>query len=308
MYPELTSLVVAPSGDLWIAGSGGLVRRWDGACWTVERIDEGVALDAVWAAGDDDVWVGGHRTIGPPRPGLFRRRGGAWTPYEALEVRAIWGASATEAWATGWGPGELLAWDGERWSRWAGVEARLRRLFGVARDDVWAAGEDDDGGCVLHWDGRSWRRVASESTARFGDIGSVRVGEAWVVDRSQGRLARVTAEGWTFESAPFDVCSMGLLPGELCVAGALEIAILEDGRWRTEALWAGDPVTIEVDADGHASSVGPCFLDGVATSHGELWAIGNAIVHGMESTAEGFRGALFRRHAETGWAPVALPR
>ncbi len=125
MYPELTSLAVAPSGDLWIAGSGGLVRRWDGACWTVERIDDGVALDAVWAAGDDDVWVGGHRTIGPPRPGLFRRRGGAWTPYEALEVRAIWGASATEAWATGWGPGELLAWDGERWSRWAGVEARV---------------------------------------------------------------------------------------------------------------------------------------------------------------------------------------
>ncbi len=148
--------------------------------------------------------------------------------------------------------------------------------------------------------------MASEPTARFGDIGSVRVGEAWVVDRSQGRLAKVTREGWTFESAPFDVCSMGRLPGELCVAGALEIAFLEDGRWRTEALSAGDPVTIEVDADGHASSVGPCFLDGVATSHGELWAIGNAIVHGMESTAEGFRGALFRRRAETGVGLVAL--
>lgn len=306
MHAELASLAVAPGGDLLVVGARGCVRRWDGARWTIEQLDDGVTLDAVWAAAADDVWVGAHRTVGPRRPGLFRRRDGVWTPYESPEVRAIWGASATEAWAAGWGAGELFAWDGVAWSRCTGVEARIRRVFGRAADDVWAAGEDDDGGCVLHWDGRRWRRVASEPTARFGDVGSIGVGEAWVVDRSLGRLAKVTLDGWGFEPAPFDVASIAQLPDALVVGGAGQIAFLEGGRFRREVLAEGD-LTFETDAEGHVWSVGPCFVEGVAASHGALWAIGNALTHAMESTGEGLVSFLFRRAAAR-WEAVPIPR
>lgn len=306
MHAELASLAVAPRGDLLVVGAQGCVRRWDGARWSIERIDDGVALDAVWAATDDDVWVGACRAVGPRRPGLFRRQDGVWTPYTSPEVRAIWGLSATEAWAAGWGAGELFAWDGVAWSRRAGVEARIRRVFGRARDDVWAAGEDDDGGCVLHWDGRGWRRVASAPTARFGDVAAIRAGEAWVVDRIVGRLARVTLEGWAFEPAPFDVCSVATLPGALVVGGANEIAFLEGRHWRREVLRADD-LTFETDAHGEEWSVGPCFLEGVAASHGALWAIGHALMHAMESTGEGLVSFLFRR-GDAGWEPVPIPR
>ena len=92
--------------------------------------------------------------------------GSDWTiaaaPSPGSESSALLGAASTggdDVWAVG---DVILHWDGKTWSR---VPAHfwftLNDVRGLARDDVWAVGEEG----VLHWDGKAWTVVEVEREA-----------------------------------------------------------------------------------------------------------------------------------------------
>ena len=59
---------------------------------------------------------------------------------------------------------------------------RLASMCGRSASDVWAAG---DGGTLLHWDGTSWSRIATGTTADLADIWCAPGGEVWTVGQEK---------------------------------------------------------------------------------------------------------------------------
>ena len=57
------------------------------------------------------------------------------------------------------GEGAVLRYDGTAWSEMtSGTSERLRAVWGLSPDDVYAAGEN---GTILHYDGTAWTPMSS---------------------------------------------------------------------------------------------------------------------------------------------------
>lgn len=101
----------------WIAGEGGLLRRWNGT--TFESFDApGADLLGLGGLSDTDVWVVGERGR------ILHYDGTAFFEYQALTsqtLHAVTIVGPDEVWAVGEG-GTVLKWDGQRWTLQPGVE------------------------------------------------------------------------------------------------------------------------------------------------------------------------------------------
>jgi hypothetical protein len=216
-----------------------LIEHWDGRRWRVAPVPRhGGLLNGVVALTSDNAWaVGAHfgaagKTLtehwdgtkwsvvpspSPPAPG---RR-----PYAVL--RAVTAISPTDVWAAGYSGGVrspvtrtlIEHWDGRRWTivpspnvrspRGGVVNDMLFSISGSRGDDVWAVGSwgsvpggyggKGDHALALHWDGRSWSRIATPAVARrsllFGVV--TRGGQAWAVgDRGLQPHQHTLIEHW----------------------------------------------------------------------------------------------------------------
>jgi hypothetical protein len=175
-----------------------LAEHWDGRAFTIvptpSLAEENNVLEAVAGVAADDVWAVGHANHPSFRDHqvlLEHWDGTKWKLFPAnvptksilVDVAAV---SPTDAWAVGsqssggngLDKGLIEHWDGNQWSPvsipksgefdgLAGVSARSAR-------DVWAVGssrvETEPNGdqvidtLVLHFDGQTWKRVASFDT------------------------------------------------------------------------------------------------------------------------------------------------
>ena len=192
---------------------------------------------AVGARAPDDAWAVGVRGNGVVHTLIEHWDGRRWSvvrspsppgangtgPFAGLH--AVSAISATDAWAAGESGGSARApatrtliehWNGRRWTIVPSPNVRAARgvindmLSGISasrRDDVWAvglwgvrprvSGSTGDHSLALHWDGRSWSRVATPTVARRSSLQAVATsGErAWAVG-DRGFPARTLIERW----------------------------------------------------------------------------------------------------------------
>jgi hypothetical protein len=205
---ELVDVDAVSSNEAWAAGtsfqrigrSSTLVARWDGSAWTPELTPNGNRsslnnLAGVTATGGT-VWAVGAYII---EPGSANRRGlilqrteGSWriVPTPRVQVTELLdGVDATgptDAWAVGWGGNDssapavpiALRWDGTSWQSVplpSTESALLYTVDALSPSNVWVAGETYTGGSgrqpyVAHFDGTSWRRVATPTIANGGRL------------------------------------------------------------------------------------------------------------------------------------------
>jgi hypothetical protein len=103
--------------------------------------------------------------------------GALWSEIPAPNLDCcggIWGASATQLWASGSDPDDLIHDDGTGWSAQAAPPLDLgygsdwvthTGLWGLAGDDIWIVGEDRYRARSWHYDGSAWTEVRSPQGA-----------------------------------------------------------------------------------------------------------------------------------------------
>jgi hypothetical protein len=173
----LAATTVLSPCDAWAVGwaaNGGvnqtLTEHWDGASWTVVASpDPGTAanlLNGVHAISSDDVWaVGAYADSSADRTLILHWNGSSWTkvaspnPGNVASLSGIDAVSASDAWAVG---------------QYSVVAAGARGRSAVLGTHT----------LVLHWNGSTWKQVASPNPVDGGGLTAVTAtsaSNAWAV-------------------------------------------------------------------------------------------------------------------------------
>ena len=118
----------------------------------------GDILNAISAAGPDDIWAVGTATV-PNTVVTLHWDGSNWSPFTnelaAVALDDITVSGPDDAWAVGTGPdvGPLTAhWDGQSWRAVPNVSGfTLHSAKSFARDDVWAVGRTQTESLAIHY-------------------------------------------------------------------------------------------------------------------------------------------------------------
>jgi len=173
----------------------------------------------------------------------------------------------------------------------------------LADNDVWAVGDNGFRGTILHWDGRTWRSVAS-SVFAF-DIDAASAHDIWAVGSSSpgGLRTRPRAEHWNGtrwrtvpvpgRSGEFLRAVAALSPRDVWAVGAKNRGPLVE-HWNG---FAWKPIT-SGPRDG--------LLHGIdALSPLAIWAVGT---QGMMTLGPASEDALIERLQGSRWRTVPAPR
>ena len=250
-FPGLRGEQVVAAGatspsDLWAftdVGAGSRVLRWDGHRWSVVKTFP-APIGGASVAGRDDVWVFGQPGI-IEQLGAWHYNGDTWTRAgagldggSALSAADVWAFHGTS----------VDHYNGRRWAS-TNVAALLPRrqpdfndplvtgIYAQSPDSVYAIGNgnlQDEGGptVVLHYDGRTWRRVAEGSFGYGTDpsqqIGPDGRGGLWLAmpgyDGQHSYLVHYSAGRLTTAALPHgplgvDVESLAHVPGSTEMLG-----------------------------------------------------------------------------------------
>jgi hypothetical protein len=205
---DLSSVAAISAGNAWavgVAGSSSLTLHWTGHSWTrVSAPGKGLASVAASSAGN--VWAIGDAASGPL---ILHWTGSSWTrtpaPFPAhANLNGIATSSGSNAWAVGSyllnnrsDRTLTLHWNGHSWKRVASANPRsgahtgdlLASVAIASASDVWAVGArtsdfaGEQGGLVLHWNGRSWSQSSAKaitgSASGFTGVVATSPGNVW---------------------------------------------------------------------------------------------------------------------------------
>ena len=201
------------ASELYIVGgssleNGGRILRYDGEAFKTETVPEGPLLWWVHGIDSDHVWAVGEGGR------ILRKQGEDWTDEspdidERLVLWGVWAAAPDDIWAVGGsvrrnGPkGVVLRSDGNgQWRRVEDAffpsELNLYKVWGSRNDDVYIVGE---GGVVLHFDGRIYRRLDTGVSDLIFTIHGTDTDRVAVGGSDVGQIFSLDARGWT-EQAP----------------------------------------------------------------------------------------------------------
>ncbi len=206
------------------ATSQTLIEHWNGKSWKQvpgpqpggsQGRDELLSVTAISAR---DAWaVGDYATATITRPLVVHWNGRSWkrvaVPFPCAGaatggfLESVAATSAADVWAAG-NAGScvsqrrvalIMHWNGRSWKRVRAASpgdiggTELRGVAAISRRNAWAVGEYSVNGggsartLIEHWNGRSWRQVASpglSSTVRASVLSGVAIsspGNAWAV-------------------------------------------------------------------------------------------------------------------------------
>lgn len=220
---ELLAVAAAPDGELWAVGGFGppeaptstLVERWDGQLWVVTATPNAGTvnvLNAVAAAGPEDVWAVGRTSNGVEDLPLIERwdgagwslssvpaiAGGAALYGVAAAGRTVWAVGASGSAELGTEQALILRWDGKEW---AGETlpalpgpSVLRAVMAVSPEDAWAIGAQGDRPLAFRFTGRRWRRISVPGRGQLVAIAPAPGDGAWAVGSS---ILRWNGTAWT---------------------------------------------------------------------------------------------------------------
>ncbi len=185
------------AGSIAVATTGSAYAyRWDGSDWQ-RSATGGVTTEGVW------VHPSGIAIAPGPAGTVLRYDGMAWTTIStgsAAQLRAVWGASATDVWAAGDG-GTILHFDGSTWAPVpSGSTGTIRRLWGSGTANVLAVvGDAASGGSVLHYDGTRWSTAHSTTTPLLAISGRT-ASDVFAVG-TNGVVVRFDGSAWHTETS-----------------------------------------------------------------------------------------------------------
>ena len=201
-YPPLLGIWGRSATEVWAVGyyaDEPRVIRWDGSAWQRVTTPATGPLVRVWGSGERDVWILGLRE-------LLHWDGSAWTvrPVGGTppDLRALWGGvtvtGVRDAWFVGQG-GQMVRWDGERWSESPpSAREHQRAVWGASDADVWSVGAQ---GAALHWDGATWQRVPSGTTEDLVAVWGRSGRDVWAVG-ARGTSLRWDGARWSPAPVP----------------------------------------------------------------------------------------------------------
>ncbi|MBC6456433.1 WD40/YVTN/BNR-like repeat-containing protein [Actinomadura sp. HBU206391] len=186
-----------------------LVQHWDGARWNAVELGRGHVLTDVTMLSAAEAWAVGHGF----RPGdedltpvALHWTPGGWArattpPISRGRLLAVAATSPRDVWAVGAAGRSplILHYDGRVWSR-VRSPAGSRPLTDVAAltpSDAWAV----DGGGVLCWNGRSWRRMDTPLLTSANTVSALAPSDVWVAG-ARGELAHFDGRNWSRAGSP----------------------------------------------------------------------------------------------------------
>ena len=205
-------------------------------------------------------------------------------------LRGVAATLTRNAWAVGSGTtgGLIVHWNGRAWKRAPspslGRFGSLSSVSAVSARDAWAVGSTSNPAAtttrtvILHWDGRSWKRVPSPSPGRSSSLSSVSAvsaRDAWAVG---GRLI-VHWNGRSWKQVPSaSLGRFGSLTGVSAVSARDAWAVGVGSGSSTEPLilrWNGTAWN-RVRAPGVGAHFFPLLSGVAATSARRAWAVGDS--------------------------------
>jgi len=187
---------------VWAVGNAGsalYILQWNGSAWTQvpsPAPGDSSNLAGVAAVSDTNAWAVGEFSIGSDTKALvLHGNGTTWTRHAAPApgtfsiLRGVSALSARNVWAVGGfstagGSRTLIEhWNGTKWAQVRSANPRnstgdtvLNAVAGTSASNVWAVGSYASGKnktLIEHWNGRSWKIVASPSPGSANFLNSV---------------------------------------------------------------------------------------------------------------------------------------
>jgi hypothetical protein len=180
-----------------------LMLRWNGHTWRQVQVPNVGRINYLSASSSTDVWASADC-------GLLHWDGHQWTQVSYATMPAqqnsqgdIKTLGAKDAWLVGGtydnrtqvSRGFVQRWDGRQWHivrlPALGDDFSLDSIDVRSPRDVWAVGTDYTGNTshaeplvLLHWNGRSWKRLPSpptgEQTNRLSKVGAFAANDVWI--------------------------------------------------------------------------------------------------------------------------------
>jgi hypothetical protein len=324
---ELFAASASSPNDIW--GVGQSTIHFDGTTWTafsapMIKGDNNSFLQGVVDISPTLAWAAGNVTNGPhPGQVIERWNGTKWSLFAApkfgkkdrASVFAMTASSPNDVWAIGslvnLATGRVSPlfehWDGKAWTATTG-ESNNEFLFGASADaanDAWAVGfngSDSITTSAMHWDGTSWKRVATpnvgEGTNKLNAVLALAPNDAWAVGFSTP-VAPPKQAGTLTLIEHFDGTSWAVVPSPNVGPNSESqsnrllgwTAKSDNDIWAFGSYFADDgsghQMTLLLHWDGNSWKVAsspnptkegfPCDLlwTGVASSPGNVWILGS---------------------------------
>jgi hypothetical protein len=316
---NLVAVAATSATNAWAVGTyapgagSALIVHWNGHAWS--KVPTGVPaahgsdLTAVAASSAGNAWATGSLSEGSAsKPLILHWNGHAWkqVPFSAPADTAITSVSVTSA-TSAWVVGEYgaapfkpiaLHWNGSAWKSVAlpklpltkYVGAMLNSVSATSAGNAWAVGAFNDafagpgGGFALHWNGKSWSRVAS-APAGQGDpvaVAATAANSAWLIGcPCQGGPAGAVIGSWnghTWKAVPTPVAKPGSFGGSgnaIAASGRLAWAA---GTYCTSGCTSYPVFILRWTGSGWKQTPVPDKPNGIlglaVTSAANAWAVG----------------------------------
>jgi hypothetical protein len=202
---DLADVAATSATNAWAVAAGQLILHWNGTAWTRAPLPAGMrdgVFTAVAASSATNAWAVTYAGRHPPP--ILHWNGRRWRqvanpdigrPYALSDVATT---SAHQVWAVGSSPegasrALLLHWNGRRWTCALTRQVHppkfpdlhLDAVSAASAGNAWAVGsffDTADRALALHWNGHTWKQVATPQLGSMNDVTFVpRSGAAWAV-------------------------------------------------------------------------------------------------------------------------------
>ena len=326
---ELFAASASSPSDIWAVGQSTI--HFDGTTWTafsapMIKGDNNSFLQGVVAISPTLAWAAGNVTDGAhPGQVIEQWNGTRWSLFpgpkfgkrDRAEVFAMTSSSANDVWAignlvnlgTGLASPLFEHWNGTAWTATT-LESNNQFLFGASADaanDAWAVGfngSDSITTAAMHWDGTTWKRVATpnvgEGTNKLNAVLALAPNDVWAVGSSTPVAPPKQAATLTLIEH-FDGTSWAVVPSPNIGPNSANQSNRLLGLTGNSAndIWAfgsyfvadgsGHQMTLLLHWDGTSWTVAsspsptkgglPCDLlwTGVVSSPGDVWILGSVL-------------------------------
>lgn len=158
----------------------GLILHYDGTNWTEIGSVNTRWLFSVWGSSASNIFAGGEEVDGTHGGVILHYDGTSWSemthpPFAANTVEDIWGSSASDVYAVGFG--RILHYDGTTWSTSYQSDDPFflfTCVWGNSPSNVFAGGfyseGEDENYVILHYDGSDWSEMTSGTGGRLMNL------------------------------------------------------------------------------------------------------------------------------------------
>jgi hypothetical protein len=225
--------------------------------WTQETspASSTTILHAVWAAtATADVFAVGDDGA------ILRRTSGAWTAMASgttNDLRGVWGASASDVWATGTS-GTLLHYNGAAWSAVSGATTDIDAVWGSSGSDVWFVGST----AVLHYNGAAVTTATGFSGPLLA-VSGTSPSDVWVTGENT-KVHHYNGSAWATLTPPVGTSTLMTV-----------LAVAPNDAWVADFTPSKD--TAHWNGSAWTTTKSGALLNSLsALSTGELWGAGNS--------------------------------